>query len=209
MAVAPKGVAQNLVSVFLEMARRACTRLPPCTSCPQTRQPAVPAPQRSARPHGQPPGARYASARRLRALWARVGGKPWRYSQLRSLTPELTHPARSPQWADPRKSGAFYAGLTPTLAGIIPYSVRFWGDPALRRTRLTQCRAGYHVGDVRDAEGAHAARQARLPPLRALKKTYRHMSDSLPIAGVCRLMRTCRPWPRRSLAASRASAGRR
>ena len=28
------------------------------------------------------------------------------------------------QWADPRKSGAFYAGLTPTLAGIIPYSVR-------------------------------------------------------------------------------------
>jgi hypothetical protein len=29
-----------------------------------------------------------------------------------------------PQWADPRKSGAFYAGLTPTLAGIIPYSAR-------------------------------------------------------------------------------------
>ena len=31
--------------------------------------------------------------------------------------------ARSLQWRDPRKSGAFYAGLTPTLAGIIPYSV--------------------------------------------------------------------------------------
>jgi hypothetical protein len=117
MAVAPKGVAQNLVSVFMEMVRFASysfslyVLLVVSLRCLR----GCDAAQRGGRSARCAHALRFCDACFLRVLCVFA-------LTLLPFAPVLFVVR---QWADPRKSGAFYAGLTPTLAGIIPYSARF------------------------------------------------------------------------------------
>lgn len=43
-------------------------------------------------------------------------------------------------WVDPRRAGAFYAGLTPTIAGIIPYSGTTWSTYETLKERMLRSR---------------------------------------------------------------------
>jgi hypothetical protein len=51
-------------------------------------------------------------------------------------------------YADPRRAGAFYAGLTPTLAGIIPYSGCTWATYETIKEKMLKARGEPPDGEL-------------------------------------------------------------
>ena len=212
MAVAPKGVAQNLVSVFLEMARCVCTRRRRI-ACYAAQSPPAGIARAATEREAATRAARRTLCRRRGGcvrFSTRFGGKtlPGDVGCAFSAGSNASR-SLSAQWADPRKSGAFYAGLTPTLAGIIPYSVR---SCFVIRPR---CDArGSRIGAQGTTWATYETLKERMLRARCVARGYvppAHMHDAgFPLcAGACRRTRTCRPCPPRWRAVSRAFAGRR
>lgn len=57
-------------------------------------------------------------------------------------------------WRDPRRAGAFYAGLTPTLAGIVPYSGTTWATYETLKERALRRRGEPESGELPPAANA-------------------------------------------------------
>jgi solute carrier family 25 protein 42 len=59
-------------------------------------------------------------------------------------------------WSDPRRGGAFYAGLTPTLSGIIPYSGTTWATYETLKEHMLRRRGQPPCGELPPMQNAVA-----------------------------------------------------
>ena len=59
-------------------------------------------------------------------------------------------------WADPRRGGALYAGLTPTLFGIMPYSGTTWATYETLKERMLRARGLPPTAELPPLENALA-----------------------------------------------------